>query len=45
MVMVVTTRSKTPKEVVFQKREPFNRKGPQDWEEEESFKQLMVETI
>ncbi len=39
MVMAVTTRSKTFEDVVFQEREPFKGKGPQDWQEEESFKQ------
>jgi hypothetical protein len=31
MVMAVTTRSKTFEDVVFQEREPFKGKGPQDW--------------
>ncbi len=32
MVMAITTRSKAPKEVAFQEKEPFKGKEPQDWQ-------------
>jgi hypothetical protein len=32
MVMVVTTKSKAPKEVAFQERELLKGKDPQDWQ-------------
>lgn len=31
MVMVVTTKSKAPKEVVFHEKEPLKGKEPHDW--------------
>ncbi len=42
MVMVVTSKNKVLEEEVFQKREPFKGEKPQDWQEKEKFKQLMV---
>ncbi len=45
MVLVVTTINKAREEEAFNEREPLKGKGPQDWNQEEDFKQLMVDVI
>ncbi len=45
MVMAITTMSKALEVVAFQNMEPLKWKDPQDWQEEEKFKQLMVEIV
>jgi hypothetical protein len=45
MVLVVTTINKAREEEAFNEREPLKGKGPQDWNQEDDFKQLMVDVI
>ncbi len=45
MVLVVMTINKAHEEEAFNEREPLKGKGPQDWNQEEDFKQLMVDVI